>query len=132
MVSLPLVSASWIQSTLFGCQNSLKIYCISPLEGGLPGGDFNGDGNWDLDDVNGLLAVGPISCGVVVDPTNQQFDLTDDGVINLADLDEWLAIAASENGLGSPYRLGDGNLDGTVDGGDFIAWNGSKFSPSLE
>jgi hypothetical protein len=33
--------------------------------------------------------------------------------------------------LGSPYKLGDANIDGVVDGQDFIAWNGSKFSGNL-
>jgi hypothetical protein len=44
------------------------------------------------------------------------------------DLDVWLAVAASFNGFGSPYRYGDANLDGTVDGQDFIEWNIHKFT----
>jgi len=95
-------------------------------------GDFDGDGDWDIDDVNGLLAIGPISSGVTVDGSNDQFDLTDDGMINLADLDEWLAVAGTENGFASPYKLGDATLDGVVDGQDFLVWNGSKFSQSLQ
>jgi hypothetical protein len=45
---------------------------------------------------------------------------------------QWLVIAVTENGLGSPYKRGDRNLDGFVDGLDFILWNGSKFSESLQ
>ena len=41
-------------------------------------------------------------------------------------------VAVTENGLGSPYKRGDRNLDGFVDGLDFILWNGSKFSESLQ
>ena len=29
---------------------------------------------------------------------------------------------------GNPYLLGDANLDGTVDGQDFVQWNANKFS----
>ena len=28
---------------------------------------------------------------------------------------------------GNPYLLGDANLDGTVDGQDFLIWNSNKF-----
>ncbi len=29
-----------------------------------------------------------------------------------------------------PVQLGDANLDGAVDGADFLLWNDNKFSPS--
>ena len=57
--------------------------------------------------------------------------LNGDGTIDLNDRNQWLADAASHNGFGSPYKLGDANLDGFVDGQDFIAWNGAKFTSSL-
>ena len=38
--------------------------------------------------------------------------------------------AAAENGLGSPYKVGDANLDGAVDVSDFNIWNGAKFTSS--
>ena len=44
------------------------------------------------------------------------------------DLTQWLSDAASANGLGSPYRGGDYNLDGVVDGSDFNIWNSHKFT----
>ncbi len=94
--------------------------------------DFDSDSDCDLADLNQLLVQGPISEGVAVTPgSNGQFDLNLDGVIDLLDRDFWLSSAATENGLGSPYKLGDANLDGTVDGQDFLAWNGSKFSERL-
>jgi hypothetical protein len=94
--------------------------------------DFTDDNLCNIDDLNAMLAVGPIAPGVPVTPgVNDQFDLTGDDVIDNADVGEWLAVAASENGFGSPYKLGDANLDGFVDGQDFILWNGSKFTSSL-
>ena len=43
--------------------------------------------------------------------------MNDDGVIDVIDRDEWLAIAAT--------------LNGVVNGGDFIAWSISKFTANL-
>ncbi len=60
----------------------------------------------------------------VVDP---KYDLVADGVINGADLAQWLVAAAMENGQGSPYLPGDADISGNVDGVDFIAWNANKF-----
>ncbi len=94
--------------------------------------DFDADGSCTIDDLNALLAQGPIADGVDVTPgLNDQFDLTGDDMIDLDDRDEWLSAAAGENGLGSPYKLGDANLDGVVDGQDFIAWNANKFMSTL-
>lgn len=57
------------------------------------------------------------------------FDMTGDGQVNHADLNSWLAIAgAVNNASGNPYRPGDGNLDGVVDGSDFGIWNANKFT----
>jgi hypothetical protein len=94
--------------------------------------DFSGDALCSLSDLNALLSHGPIAAGVVVVPgVNDQFDLTGDGVIDNADVDQWLASAASLNGLGSSYKRGDANLDGTVDGSDFGLWNSHKFTSTL-
>ncbi len=84
--------------------------------------DFDNDGNYDCDDVDALveqIALGPY------DPT---FDLNSDSTLDVADLEFWLAAAAGHNGLGSPYRFGDANLDGGVDVSDFNVWNANKFS----
>jgi hypothetical protein len=97
-----------------------------------PGCDFDSDLACDIYDLNTMLAEGPIAPGVTVTPgVNDQFDLTGDGVINLADLDAWLADAATANGFASPYKRADGNLDGIVDGLDFFLWNGGKFTSTL-
>ena len=59
-----------------------------------------------------MLAAGPIAPGVTVTPgVNDQFDLTGDGVIDNADVDQWLATGATSNGLGSAYQRGDSNVD---------------------
>lgn len=88
-------------------------------------GDFNDDGLYDLLDIDALVAA--IAAGT----QNPAFDLTGDGMLDLADRDAWLAEAGSVNlPSGNPYLVGDSNLDGVVDGQDFIAWNGHKFQQS--
>lgn len=86
-------------------------------------GDFNHDGLWDCPDIDQLVA--EIAAG----SNNLAFDMTGDGLVNLADRDAWLAEAGAVNlGPGRAYLLGDADLDGTVDGFDFIVWNTHKFS----
>ncbi len=88
-------------------------------------GDFNDDGLYDCADVDSLVAA------IAAANHNQSFDLTGDGLVNLADRDAWLAEAGEVNlGVGKVYLLGDATLDGTVDGQDFIAWNSNKFTGS--
>ncbi len=60
------------------------------------------------------------------------FDLTGDGSVDTADLDQWLADAGMFNGLGGAYLPGDANLDGAVDVADFNVWNSNRltFTPS--
>ncbi len=57
------------------------------------------------------------------------FDLTGDGSVDSNDLSAWLFEAGETNlGSGRSYLLGDANLDGTVDGPDFLIWNDNKFT----
>jgi hypothetical protein len=88
-----------------------------------PRGDFNGDGMFNCTDVNALVAA--IASG----QNNLAFDLTGDGQVNGPDLTFWRAAAGTAN-LPSmnPYREGDANLDGVVDGSDFGIWNSNKFT----
>ena len=77
-----------------------------------PSADFDGDGDMDTDDVDALV-------GEIVAGTNEStFDLSADGVVNNADLSQWLKDAATNNGFNAPYLLGDANLNGSVDSGD--------------
>ncbi|MEM8677740.1 MAG: hypothetical protein AAGF97_00165 [Planctomycetota bacterium] len=93
-----------------------------------PLGDFDRDGDLDGQDLDLLItqiAIGP------ADPAT--FDLTDDGLVDLADRDQWLALAGALNlTSGNAYRLGDANLDGVVDGQDFVRWNSHKFTSAAE
>ncbi|MEM7313624.1 MAG: PEP-CTERM sorting domain-containing protein [Planctomycetota bacterium] len=95
--------------------------------------DFNGDDACTTADIDLMFAEGPINNGVTVTAgVNDQFDLDSDGDIDLDDRNQWLGVAATENGLGSPYRLGDANLDGVVDVSDFNIWNSNKFQSVLD
>ncbi len=86
-------------------------------------GDFDSDGIFDADDIDALVAA--IASGTY----SSEFDLTSDGNVDLADRDAWLALAGAANlPSGNPYLIGDANLDGAVDGVDFIAWNAHKFA----
>ena len=86
-------------------------------------GDFNPDGVYDCDDIN--LLTGAIADGMH-DPA---FDMTGDGNVDLDDRDQWLAVAGAENlASENPYLLADLDLDGNVDGLDFIAWNANRFT----
>ena len=77
--------------------------------------DFDGDFDVDVDDVDALVNE------LVAGDDNGLFDLTDDGILNGQDLEQWLATAAAENGFAAPYLLGDANLDGTVNAFDLNA-----------
>ena len=85
--------------------------------------DLNQDGHLDTDDIDALVA--EIAAG----GTNPIFDLTKDEVVDTLDIEEWLALAGiAENYTGSSFLRGDANLDGAVDGADFILWNSAKFT----
>ena len=90
--------------------------------------DFDDNATCDVDDLDLLLAVGPIDGGVAVDPASALFDLNGDLVIDLVDRDLWLEAAGTVNGFDAAYLLGDANLDGAVNGADYIIWNSSKFT----
>jgi uncharacterized protein (TIGR03382 family) len=55
------------------------------------------------------------------------FDLNADAAVDMQDLDQWLADAGDLN-VGAPFLYGDANLDGLVDGQDFVIWNANKFN----
>ncbi|MEM8680639.1 MAG: GEVED domain-containing protein, partial [Planctomycetota bacterium] len=86
-------------------------------------GDLDGDGDYTCNDIDMLVA--EIASGA----NNPAFDLNGDLLVNTADRDVWLAEAGSNNLLSqNAYLLGDANLDGAVDGTDFVIWNSNKFT----
>ncbi len=86
-------------------------------------GDFDADGDYDCADVDALVAE------IVAGLNSPSFDLSGDGLVNIADLHLWRDEAGEFNlGPGKSYLNGDATLDGIVDGQDFITWNGHKFS----
>lgn len=74
--------------------------------------DFNNDSRCDLTDVDLLGAE------IMAGTNNTDFDLTGDGNVDLLDQDQWRSDAAAENGFAAAYRIGDVNLNGTVDSVD--------------
>ena len=79
--------------------------------------------NGTVDDINALTAE---TAAGTNDPA---FDLTADMLVNLDDIEAWLAEAGGINLMsGNSYAFGDATLDGTVDGLDFIEWNNNKFT----
>ncbi len=94
--------------------------------------DFNDDEMCGINDLNLLLAEGPVVTGVSVTVDNGLFDLDGDGVIDNADVAVWLRQAAESHGLASAYSVGDANLDGVVDGLDFDVWFTGRFGTTTD
>ena len=89
--------------------------------------DFDNNQSCDVNDIDMLVAE------IVAGTNGANFDLNGDGVVTREDITDpttgWLAVAGNENlGPGRAYLEGDANLDSTVDGQDFIAWNNNKFT----
>ena len=85
--------------------------------------DFTGDRQVDCIDVDSL------GMEIVAGTNGSVFDLTGDGIVDIADLDEWRVLAGAANlPSGDPYLQGDANLDGSVDVSDFNVWNENKFT----
>ncbi len=107
---------------LDGTNRNVHIFELGGDTG--PACDFNGDNACNAADIDALvanIAVGP--------PDPNTYDLTGDGMVNQADRNEWLVLAGAENlPSQNAYLLGDANLDGVVDGQDFIVWNTNKFT----
>ncbi len=83
--------------------------------------DFNGDRLCNVSDIDLLTAVGDLTIGVSVPPADPAFDFDANGVIDINDINLWLAAAASENGFSEPFLSGDADLNGMVDAADLNA-----------
>lgn len=116
--------------TRWGVGSDGEIYIMSKRDGmvrRIAGivrhADFNTDGLLNCLDVDDLVME------IVAGTNSPLFDLTRDGVVDAADLDEWLVQGGAVNlPAGNPYLAGDANLDGVVDGSDFVVWNANKFT----
>ena len=100
-----------------------NVFILSSNDGlHVADGDFDADGNLDASDIDDLVAA------IAAGENRALFDLDGDGLVDGDDLTQWLTLGGAAN-LPSqePFLLGDANLDGTVDGTDFLAWNQNKF-----
>ena len=94
------MSPGWLASETIPCDLSAHIYFLSrELTFGMESCDFNVDNACNIDDLNSMLAVGPIAEGVPVSFGDAVFDVTGDGIVNLDDRDEWLSVAAAADGF---------------------------------
>ena len=86
-------------------------------------GDYDWDGDLGVTDIDTLVEA--VASGL----SDLNFDLNGDALVDLADVEQWLAVAGAANlASGNPYLAGDANLDGVVDGFDLLAWNSNKFT----
>lgn len=66
---------------------------------------------------------------IVAGANDPAWDINRDTVVNGADLDLLRSLGGLVNlPSRNPYLVGDANLDGVVDGVDFIVWNANKFT----
>jgi hypothetical protein len=115
-------------SMLFQDTGGSVSYSVTFLATALvPDGDFDDNGLYECADVDALVAhIVDVGQGGTPDPT---FDLTQDGLIDIMDLDAWRVEAGTIlTTSGNPILEGDANLDGSVDGSDFGIWNSAKFT----
>ena len=83
--------------------------------------DFGEDQMCGVGDLDAMTAAADLSVGASVTLAGAMFDLTGDSVVDRADVERWLANAAIENGLSSPYPMGDADLNGVVQFDDFLS-----------
>ena len=74
--------------------------------------DLNTDGLCNVDDIDML------SAAIHVGTNIPGLDLSGDGIVDHADLSQWLSDAAPHNEFSDAYLLGDSDLDGAVDATD--------------
>ena len=124
--SYRFVVTSVKDSTVANSMQFSEIQFYGEILGGGTPGDFNNDGMYDCTDIDALTA--EVASGA----NTAGFDLTGDGLVNLADVDEWLAEAGATDpdGVtgGNAFLRGDADLNGVVDVSDFNIWNTNKFT----
>ena len=88
--------------------------------------DLDLDATCDIADIDALVTE------IVAGTHTPMFDMNGDALVTLEDVTDsplgWLAVAGQQNlGPGLSYLQADANLDGFVDGVDFLTWNQHKF-----
>ena len=85
--------------------------------------DFTPDAACDLADINQMYETGDLVTGVGVSEyftgVPHKLDLIPNDTVDAADISEWLSLAATANGHGSPYLRGDTDLDRDIDLTDY-------------
>jgi hypothetical protein len=124
ILGFSLSTAGTYYTRITGANNNIQLYQLDvSVMSAFLAGDFNMDGLFDCADIDSL--VGEVALGT----HTASFDLTGDGLVDTADVTEWLSLAGDANlASGNPYLPGDANLDGSVDGSDFNIWNSNKFT----
>ncbi|MCA9185261.1 MAG: hypothetical protein R3E01_18905 [Pirellulaceae bacterium] len=115
----------WSTEGIVGDSISLPPFSQAYLLSGPAPCDLDGNGACSVADLNRLLAQGDLLDGV--DSGIPAFDLDDDGLIDNADVQQWLTWAGYENGFDRPLVVGDANLDGEANVDDFASWNLHKY-----
>ena len=105
---------------LYALLDNLLVISPGPSPCGL-----GGDAGCSTADLDALYAV----FGTSVPTTDALFDLNSDNLVDAADLNEWLSLAATENGHSSAYLRGDTDLDRNVDLADYSAL-ANNFDPT--
>jgi uncharacterized protein YjbI with pentapeptide repeats len=94
--------------------------------------DFTLDAACDLVDLNQMFEAGDLATGVGVSEhltgARHKLDLIPNDTVDAGDISEWLSVAATAHGHGSPYFRGDTDLDRDVDLRDYNALAGN-FNP---
>jgi hypothetical protein len=86
-------------------------------------GDIDHNGFWNCADINALTQ------GIAAGTFDAALDLNADLRVDALDLAVWREFAGARNlASGGAYLEGDANLDGVVDGQDFVEWNANKFT----
>ncbi len=107
--NVPLVGDVDATLDLTGAPDATQQFTVS-----LVSGDFNVDGLLNCEDL------GILESAVESPNPDAIYDVNDDGLVNDDDTIAWITLAG--------VTPGDANIDGIVDGLDFIVWNRNKFA----
>ncbi len=120
----PFVTVDWPydgSKLYFAATNSFADFDLYEATWIVPSVDLNGDSSINVSDIDELIAK------IVDGDYASELDLYQDGMLDEADVNGWLSLAAQSHGYVAPFVAGDANLDGSVDSQDLNAlglnWN---------